>query len=177
MCIRDRPNVELRTPSGEAESLDAIIAGKPTVLIFYRGGWCPYCNTPLKELNDIESNLSELGYQIIAISPDAPEQLAATVDKTEVAYQLYSDSKLAASDAFGITFTLDQKTLDKYKKYKIDLGVASGGDNVDRLPVPAVFILTSEGKISFQYVSPDYRSRIPGKLLLTAAQTSLDFQK
>ena len=69
------PDVQLQTADGKAFNLKQELAEQPTVLIFYRGGWCPYCNLQLSQLQKIESQLQDLGYQIIAISPDRPEML------------------------------------------------------------------------------------------------------
>jgi thiol-disulfide isomerase/thioredoxin len=69
------PNSTLHTVDGDPVSLKALTMQKTTVLIFYRGGWCPYCNRQLAGLKDIESQLDQLGYQILAISPETPAQL------------------------------------------------------------------------------------------------------
>ena len=69
------PKVVLRMPDNAWFDLNSASAEKPTVLIFYRGGWCPYCNTHLGQLQSIESDLIKLGFQIIAVSPDRPEIL------------------------------------------------------------------------------------------------------
>ena len=69
------PDAGLRGLDGNDVTLHAIVAGKPTVLIFYRGSWCPYCNLHLSDLVTVEEELRSLGYQIVAISPDRPEEL------------------------------------------------------------------------------------------------------
>ncbi len=56
------PNSTLQTVDGDPVSLKALTMQKPTVLIFYRGGWCPYCNRQLSGLKNIEGQLDELGY-------------------------------------------------------------------------------------------------------------------
>jgi thiol-disulfide isomerase/thioredoxin len=61
------PNSKLQTVDGDPVSLKALTMQKPTVLIFYRGGWCPYCNSQLAGLKEIEGQLDDLGYQILAI--------------------------------------------------------------------------------------------------------------
>ena len=71
----DAPDADLPDLEGKDVTLHAIIAGKRTVLIFYRGSWCPYCNAHLSDLVTVEEELRSLGYQIVAISPDRPEEL------------------------------------------------------------------------------------------------------
>ena len=44
------PALKLETVDGETFDLNEAIAKKPTVLIFYRGGWCPFCNRHLADV-------------------------------------------------------------------------------------------------------------------------------
>ncbi len=145
---------------------------KPTVLIFYRGGWCPYCNTQLAGLREIETQVVQLGYQIIAVSPDRPEKLRESLQKHNMNYLLLSDSKMDAATAFGIAYEVDDETSQKYSQYGIDLENVSG-EKHHLLPVPSVFIISKDGKIKFHYVNPDYKIRIDPELLLTAARAVL----
>lgn len=170
----DVPKVTLADEAGVAQFLPALLKDKYSILVFYRGGWCPYCNTHLQELAEAEAKLVGLGYQIIAISPDAPEHLASAEKDSELSYALYSDSGLEAATAFGIDFTLGKATVLRYKTFGIDLAESSGGNNKNRLPVPSVFIVTPDNKIAFTYVNPDYKQRIPGDLLLAAAEALRD---
>ena len=61
------PDVSVKTIEGTTTALKEIIAEQPTVLIFYRGGWCPYCSRHMAELQKIESQIVDIGYQILAI--------------------------------------------------------------------------------------------------------------
>lgn len=164
------PKVDIVDETGTKQFLPSILKDKYSIVVFYRGGWCPYCSTQMQELAQAEPELLELGYQIIGISPDSPEMLASIEKNGDLNYQLYSDSGLAAIEAFGIDFKLSKATLLKYEGYGIDLAKNSGGLNKDRLPVPAVFIITPNNNVAFSYVNPNYKDRLPGKLLLAAAQ-------
>ncbi|MDQ8184525.1 peroxiredoxin-like family protein [Pelagicoccus sp. SDUM812002] len=164
------PKVDVVDETGTKQFLPALLKGKHSILVFYRGGWCPYCNTHMQELAEVESQFLELGYQIVGISPDSPELLASIEKDGELPYTLYSDSGVSAIEGFGIDFTLNKATLLKYKGFGIDLGKNSGGLNKDRLPAPAVFIVTPDNQIAFSYVNPNYKDRIPGDLLLAAAK-------
>lgn len=163
------PDVPLRTVDGAETTLARQLAGKPAILVFYRGGWCPYCNLQLSELRLIEDQAKALGYQMIAISPDRPEELSKTLDKNDLTYTLLSDSKAEALKAFGIGFRLDDVTYLKYKAYGIDLETASG-DKSRALPVPTVYIVDGQGVLQFGYSHPDYTIRIPGPVILAAAR-------
>jgi peroxiredoxin len=150
-------------------TLQQQIGGKPAILVFYRGGWCPYCNLQLSELRLIRQPAEALGYQIIAISPDLPAELAKTLGKDKLDYTLLSDSKADALRAFGIGYRLDDATFAKYKAAGIDLETASGQPH-HALPVPSVFIIDRDGRVQFAYSHPDYRVRVPGDVVLAAAK-------
>ena len=74
------PAATLTSSRGESVSLADVVRDKPTVLVFYRGGWCPFCTRHLADLGRAEAELRAAGYQIVAISPDPPEKLAATAE-------------------------------------------------------------------------------------------------
>ena len=167
------PKIGIRTKDNDLFDLNAAITKKPAVLIFFRGGWCMYCNRQLNQLKSIESALIEMGYQIIAISPDRPEILNRPADKYQLKYQLFSDSAMTAAKSLGIAFRLDDKTFTKYKNdYGIDIEADSGQPH-HLLPVPAAFIVDTEGILRFSYVNPNYKVRIDPKVLLEAAKAAL----
>lgn len=163
------PDVFLKNINGETLSLRTAVAKQPAILIFYRGGWCPYCSRHLADLHKIEDELYEIGYQILAISPDKPEKLKSTLQNIELNYTLLSDSPMTASKAFGLAFKVDQETVDRYKSIGLDLEGDSGHDH-HLLPVPAVYIVNTDGIVKFNYVNPNYKERINGEVLLTAAK-------
>jgi peroxiredoxin len=153
------PDITLSDVSGKKVNLLELASQKPSVMVFYRGGWCPYCNLHLSELQGIESDIIKAGYQIIAISPDSPESLQASVSKNNLNYVLLSDNQTQASRAFGVAFQAPER-------YAEMLGKASGEQNRNTLPVPAVFVVNASGEILFEYINPDYKKRLKGSLLL-----------
>ena len=157
------PDISILSMEGKREKLPAITTGKPSILLFYRGGWCPYCNRHLSDIAEVEDKILKLGYQIIAISPDSPEKLNTTFKKDELNYKLYSDGTGALSQAMGIAFKAPDRSLDRLIDY-------SDGQNEGYLPVPSVFVLNREGRIVFEYVNPDYKVRLSGKLLVAVLE-------
>lgn len=162
------PHTTLQTPAGAPVSLKAVLMNKPTLILFYRGGWCPYCNRQLAELKNIEASLTDLGYQILAISPQSPEQLKSQMLESEFAAQLYADASLETLRAFGIAFYLDEETQQRYQEYGIALTQDRTGKSV--LPAPALFFLNTEGMIEFSYVNPDFKVRPSAELVLAVAR-------
>lgn len=159
------PDVQVQTIAGQSVSLRSEVAKKPTVLVFYRGGWCPFCNKQLADLRTTEPALAKMGYQLLAISTDSPENLKATLDKQQLTYTLLSDADTKAAQAFGLAFKAPER-------YGPTLEKGSAGKNIDKLlPVPAVFLVNQSGVIKFEYVNPNFKERMPGNLLMAAAET------
>jgi peroxiredoxin len=169
------PHVSVTSVNGTPIDLAVEITKKPTVLIFYRGGWCPFCNAQLQGLQKIESRLYDLGYQLIAVSADKPEKLRETIGRDSLQYTLLSDASMTAAAAFGIAFHIDDATVGRYKALGMDLEGASGqGHHV--LPVPAVYVLGTDRIVRFNYVNPNHKVRLDAQLLLRAAEAGLKNQ-
>ena len=153
----------------------------PTVLIFYRGGWCPYCNTHLGRLATIEDKLVELGFKIVAVSPDSPETIRKNKEKLRESgveanahYQIYSDSKMNFSKAFGLAFKVDDETVTLYnEKHQIDLE-GDSGETHHLLPVPAAYVVDDAGVVTFRYFNSDYKKRVEVEALLEAAKKTVE---
>lgn len=173
MIGQSAPDIILFSSDGTPFNLRQKIAQKPTVLLFYRGGWCPFCNAQLSQIQEIEDELSEMGYQLLAISPDTPSALQKTSKDKELSYELISDYQLKATTQFGLAFHISE---DYNSKVKSIGGKTArlAGDDKSTLPVPAVYIFDTDGMIQFQYANPNYKVRIKPELLLTAARLALE---
>lgn len=163
------PSVNVRDVDGKEINLLDLTKGKKSILIFYRGGWCPYCNVHLSELQQVEDDILALGYKLIAISIDKPEKLKESLQEHSLNYELYSDSKAEVSKAFGIAFKVEDSQVEMLKNHNMNLEKSSGEQH-HILPVPSVFIVDEEGKIIFEYVNPNYKIRMSGNLLLETAK-------
>lgn len=167
------PAATVKTAEGAPFDLGAALAEKPTVLVFYRGGWCPYCNKQLAELAAFEPKFLELGFQIIAVSTDAPGGLAPTAEKDRIAYRLLSDRDMAAASAYGVAFRVDAATVEKYRGYKIDLAPIPGESHDGRwLPVPTVFVIGRDRVVRYVTSNPDFKVRLPAAELLAGAKAA-----
>ncbi|MDX5406526.1 MAG: AhpC/TSA family protein [Chromatiaceae bacterium] len=170
------PAVSLTTADNKAVALTELVQQKPSVLVFYRGGWCPYCNAQLAALRDITPQLTKLGYQIIAITPDSVASINKSLEDTggnKLNYTLLSDANFAASSAFGLAYYLDDKTAAAYKGKLGSLITTEAGTEKVVLPVPAVYILNTNGEALFSYVHINYKTRLHSELLLKAAELAL----
>ena len=159
------PNAIFQNAEGKSVQLKAVLEEKPTVLVFYRGGWCPYCNVQLSGLVDIEEEVLELGYQIVAISPDDFKNLQATIENNNTKYKLLSDPNGKFIKEIGIAF----KTSSSLKEYITSK--SQKGETSSVMPAPTVMIVDKKGVIKFEYINPNYKERISGEMLLSVLKT------
>ena len=143
----------------ENERLKKELEKGSVILSFYRGGWCPYCNSHLAALSEVEEEIIKLGYQIVAISPDHYEMLKTTEATEKLNYKLYSDKDAKLIQDIGIGF----KTPERAKGY---IFKKTNKDASDVLPVPAVMILDLKGNILFEYINPEYSTRLNAEVLM-----------
>ncbi|MRX41924.1 redoxin domain-containing protein [Flavobacterium sp. LC2016-23] len=153
------PNLTLKLSDNTDVNISELLKKKKTVLVFYRGGWCPYCNIHLQALAEAEKEILDMGYQIIAVSPDSPENLKVTEEEDKLKYTLVSDSKGELIKAMGIAFEAPENR-------KSVIYIKSNGINTNFLPVPSVFVVNRESTILFEYVSPDYKHRLKTEILI-----------
>src|ERR1700722_2668082 len=144
--------VGMRAPAFSAQTKDGVLRTfspesykKPTVVIFYRGGWCPYCNLQLSnlqlsDLHLVEPKLRQSGFEVVFLSTDRPAILYPSLKSEHIDYTLLSDSRLEAAKAFHIAFHLDDATIAKMKGFGVDLD-STTGEPLHELPVPSVFII------------------------------------
>lgn len=161
----------LQTPDGETLTLGAALAGKPTLLVFYRGSWCPYCNRHLAALAEIEPQLLALGFQIVALSPDTTAGLKKTAEKNRAAYRLLSDRGLEAATALGLAFRVPEATAKSYTDKGVALAPIPGGDGF-ALPVPAALIVDAAGTVRFIHADADIKTRLAPEAVLAAARAA-----
>lgn len=167
------PSVMVTTAENKSANLTEVIKNKKTILFFYRGGWCPFCNTQMGQLKAIEGQLSKLGFQLIGISTDSAEDLQKSIKDKSLDYQLLSDYNSSVSQAFGLAFFSSQKVTDRYlAKMKLTnpLQKNQAGEPRLVLPAPAVYVIDSKGLVQFNYVNPNYKVRLDEELLLLAAK-------
>lgn len=160
------PDFTAKDQNGKKISLSSEFKKGPVVLVFYRGQWCPYCNRQLKKLEDSLSFIKEKGATLIAITPEKPENITRTIEKTKATYPIVYDEGLKIMRLYDVAFALDSSTTARYKQFGIDFNEANGVNGAN-LPVPALYIVDRTGKIIFRYFNPDYKQRVSVREILS----------
>ena len=151
--------------------LAALVAQKPVIVTFYRGGWCPYCNLELRAYQALLPEIRAAGAELVAVSPELPDHSLTTAEKNELTFTVLSDVGGALAAALGIRFTLSDAVRPFYEKAGHALPERNG-DGIWALPMPATFVVAQGGRIAGAFIEPDYRRRLdPAEAL--SALTSL----
>ena len=161
-CLKEGdkiPAFTLPNPKNERVSSDIMLSKGPLVINFYRGAWCPYCNLELRAYQEVLPEIIDLGAQLVAISPNLPDNSLSSIEKHSLTFEVLSDIGNKISRQFGLVFTLDAQLQPLYKQFGIDIP-ASNGDESYELPIPATYVVNPDGIIKLAFVDADYTKRL-----------------
>jgi len=145
----------------DAELVDVadVLQEKNLVISFYRGTWCPYCNIELHSLIDCYPAIKQAGAELIAISPELPDQSMSYIEKKQIPFQVLSDPGNLVAKKFALVIHLSEVLQEVYKGFDFDL-VNKNGDLNWNLPIPATYLVTHDGIIHYAYINSDYTQRM-----------------
>ncbi len=176
--VGDRaPDFALPDAMGRTVRLRDLLADGPVVLAFYRGAWCPYCNTQLRDYQRALAQFEAAGAQLVAVSPQSPDSSMSMADRNDLAYPVLSDRSGDLSSAYGLLFRVDDETRARYQAVGIDLeryaGAEPGTDVAWALPVPATYVIDRGGTIRAAFVEADYTQRASPRQILAALREAV----
>jgi peroxiredoxin len=160
------PEFSLPDARGRMIALGERLSEGPVVLVFYRGEWCPYCNTYLRALQAALPEITSRGASLIAVSPQSADHSLSITEKAALGFDVLSDVDQAVIRAYKLQFTVPSDLQDLHLEvFDIDLR-DHNADRSWKLPVPATFVIDRDGVVRANHVSADYRTRMePGDIL------------
>ena len=158
------PDFDLPDAAGQQVRLAERLRDGPVVLKFYRGGWCPYCNLELRAYQQSLPEITSLGAQLIAVSPETPDNSLSTVEKNALTFAILTDAGNHVARQYRLAFLLSDELRVLYKSRGRDLAEWNGGDWT--LPVPGTFVIDTERRVALAHVDADYRSRLEPSAVL-----------
>ncbi|MCA3260530.1 MAG: AhpC/TSA family protein [Telmatospirillum sp.] len=161
------PQLALPDQLGRPVDLGMLADERPLVIVFYRGGWCPYCNLELRAYQQKLAEIHAAGARLVAVTPETPDNALSTVEKNDLDFDVLSDVQGALADALGIRFRLSPEIEALYRKFGHDLPTHNG-DGEWSLPIPATYVVERGGRIAYVHVDPDYRKRAEPAAVLAA---------
>ncbi len=153
------PEFSAKDAEGNVFALSEELKKGPVVLIFYRGQWCPVCNRHLSEIQENLENIMAKGARVVAISPEKPDYLEKTAEKTGAKFSLLYDENYKIADAFDVTFLPGSATRAMYNTMLGANLKEAQSDDSQRLPIPATYVINTDGKIVWRHFDPDYKKR------------------
>ncbi|MEL0656994.1 peroxiredoxin-like family protein [Pseudoalteromonas issachenkonii] len=163
-------NFNLANHNGENIELADLLKKGPVIISFYRGGWCPYCNLELKALNDYLPQFKTQSAQLVAISPQLPDETLSTAQKNDLEFDVLSDVSNKVAEQFGLLFTLDERIQALYTQFGIDFEHYYG-DKSFKLPLPATYVINQQGVITYAFLNEDYTLRAEPFDVMTALES------
>lgn len=149
----------LSDASGAPVTLDQLVEAGPAVIVFYRGGWCPYCNLALRTYQrELLPELAAFGARLVAISPQSPDQSLSTVEKAGLGFTVLSDPASRLAGQIGISFQQADEVLAAQRNLGLDLAQVNAEGSTE-LPRPTVLVVDQNRTVRFVDVQPDYTAR------------------
>ena len=161
------PPFALPNAHGRQIKIADLLERGPIILTFYRGGWCPYCNLELRAYQKNLAKIKSHGAQVVAVSPELPDQSLSNKEKLALDFQVLSDVGNAVAENFGLVFQMPNNLAEVYQQLNCDI-TKHNGDETWKLPVPATYLVAPDHRIIFSYVNADYLKRVDPQQVLMA---------
>lgn len=152
------PTFVLNDPDGNTVSLKDLLAKGPVVVSFYRGACCPYCNLELQALEAAAEGIRSRGATLVAISMQGAAQSRKSQRDNKLGFPILIDQGGELAKQFGLRWTLQPYVKDVFKSFNVDLP-AIHGDGQWNLPMPARYVVDTDGTVAYAEVNPDYTRR------------------
>ena len=152
------PDFKLSDVHGNPITLSELLTKGRLVVSFYRGGWCPYCNLELLALQKHLNVFKKYGVNLVAITPETPDNSLTTSEKNKLDFSVLSDIDNTYAKQLGLVFKLPDNLKQVYHSFGIDVHKHNNNSNYE-LPMPATYVINQEGVISYAFIPEDYTQR------------------
>lgn len=165
------PPFMLPDDTGKLVSLDDLLRKGPAAIVFHRGYWCPYCRLNNDALAKAQAEVAKEGGQIIAITPDRQHFALKLKSEASAAFPILVDMDNGYSLSLNLAFWVGEE-MSKFMSAAGYLPPESQGNDAWMLPIPATFIVGTDGIVKARFVDPDYRKRMEVEDLLSALRSA-----
>ena len=165
------PNFVLPDQRGHLLSLEELLKHGPAAVVFHRGQWCPYCRINTKALSEAQDQVAAVGGQIVAIMPDREHYTSALRENSGATFPILTDFENGYAMSLNLAFWVGAEMQVMMCQAGWDVAPSQGSDTW-LLPVPATFVVGTDGLVKERFVDPDYRKRMAIEDLLAALQDS-----
>lgn len=155
---------------GKTVKLSDLWQDGPIVLMWYRGGWCPYCNIQLRAMQQSMDRLENAGAKLVVLTPELPEKAKETAEANDLDIVALHDQGNAVARKYGLVFQLPEAIVPAYRD-KLKLPEYNGNDAME-LPLSATYVIDTSGKISYAFLDADYKKRAEPADVIEAVQAA-----
>jgi peroxiredoxin len=155
---------------GHLVGLEQLLAKGPAVVAFHRGHWCPYCTINADALARIEPKVKRLGASIAAITPEVRKFTNELASATDARFPILSDLDHAYALDVGVAIMVPDEKRAAMIAAGWDISAYVGSASW-MLPIPATFVVDSDGTVKDRFVDPDYRKRMDVEDILAALRS------
>ncbi|MFZ1704312.1 MAG: peroxiredoxin-like family protein [Saprospiraceae bacterium] len=150
-------NFTLPNASGSNVTLYDELKKGSVILMWYRGGWCPYCNLTLHYMQEALPEFKKYKANLLAVSPEVPDSSMTTKEKNELEFEVLSDVDNKVASQYKILFSLTDEVAQIYEN---SFGLSKyNGNSKGELPLAATYIIGQDKVIKYAFLDPDYRNR------------------
>ncbi len=139
------PEFRFRDAEGKEVS-SADFAGSPTVLLFYRGNWCPFCMAQIREIVGRYREMDDMGIKVALISPQSDDHTRILAARHDVPFHFLIDEGNAIAESWGIAIN-----------HGVPVGITGG--YAPQTVMPTVVVTNASGTIVFSDQTDNYRVR------------------
>lgn len=165
--------VTLQDGRGRPVLLDDEWRRGPLVLVFFRGGWCPYCSIGLQAWQRHHDELRHRGARLVAVSPESDAFRDVTMAANDLSLPLLRDADLAGAERFGLVFDLPAELVRLYERCGTRVPLVNDNGRW-AVPVPATFVIDRDGVVVYAHVDADFRVRAEPADVLRAVEQAQD---
>jgi peroxiredoxin len=156
---------------GRLVGLDDLLADGPVAIAFHRGHWCPYCRINISALARAEAALAPEGRHVVAIMPDRQKFTAWFKADARAPFPVLSDMDNGYAISLNLAFWVGDAMKAAIADAGRDPGASQGSDQW-MLPIPATFVVGTDGIVAARFVEPDYRTRMAIEDLVAALKAA-----
>jgi peroxiredoxin len=160
------PDFELSEANGKLVRSSELRARGRLVISFYRGRWCPYCVAQLEALQQVWPRIQARGASLVALSPQTQRHSSFTAEQHHLRFPLLSDAGNQVARKFGLVYAIPDYLKQQYKRTFVNLPLCNGDESWE-LPLPATYVIESDGNVLFAEAHADYTRRMEPEEILT----------
>jgi peroxiredoxin len=164
------PDFELQDHNGTTISSSVLRAKGRLVLCFIRGRWCPFCVGQMEAMNLVLPQIENARATLVAISPQTVKQSFFMHDQHKLRFLLLSDAGNRLARQFGLTYRVPPPQEAVYRRAFVNLPFTNGDDTWE-LPIPATYMIDSDGTILYAAADEDYTHRPEPAEVVAACQS------